>query len=454
MNTKKLIRICCLFFTGALFSQCSKLEEKAYSQITNEKFFGSLKDVNAALTGMYRPMQECCGGYGQAGMFILNGTSDEGTGADFWGTFDRLDYSASSSNEIQDWWVASYQAIAGANLIIDNQAKIEAVDNTNGKTLAKAAIGEAKFWRALNYFQLVQMYGGVPLRLTQVKRADDVNIPRNTVEECYTQIIKDFKDAELALLAAPGTAKVSKWSASAFLSKVYITQKDYPGALAKASEVILTGPYRLAPTFTDVFDIAKENGPEDIFAIQHIRVDRQGTRIEPLSAWGIIGVEPNLYPKYVSGDTRKNTTFKIPSDPASSQGKWLDPLAVSGDGAANNFIVFRFADLLLIKAEAENEINGATASAYTEINKVRSRAGLTNLTAGLTKAQFRDSIIKERNLELALEEIRWFDLKRTDRLKSTLIATGRTWNDKYYLFPIPQAEVDASNGVITQNPGY
>jgi starch-binding outer membrane protein, SusD/RagB family len=450
MNTTQIIRFCCLLFVSVSLTQCNKLEEPVYSQNIEDGFFQSLGDVNAALAGMYRPMQACCGGYQQAMHFILNGTSDEGTGADFWGTYDRLDYTPGSTGEIPDYWNTTYRAIAGANLIIDNQAKIEALG-----AAGVVAVAEAKFWRAVNYFQLVQMFGGVPLRISQVKRADDLNIARSSADEVYTQIIKDFKDAELALPPSPPKGIVSKWAASAYLAKVYLTRKEYPTALAKATEVINSGAYSLATTFADVFDIAKENGPEDIFTIQYVRVDGQGMRMEPLTAgWGISGFEAGLYTKYNPSDTRRNTTFVKPADPASNQGKWRDPAAVSADGAANNFIVYRYADLLLIKAEAENEVNGPTTAAYTELNKVRTRAGLPNLTAGLTKDQFRDAVLLERNLELAMEEHRWFDLKRTDRLKSTLIATGRTWNDKYFLFPIPQAEIDASNKKVVQNPGY
>ena len=453
MNTIKLMRYACIFLIAVLFTQCNKLEEKVYSQTTESVFFGSQKDVTAALTGMYRSMQGL-GGYGQAGTMVLNGTSDEGNGAGQWGDYPKLAFTASSAGEIRDWWGSSYSSIAGANLITDNEAKILAIDNSAaGQAFAKAAIGEAKFWRALNYFQLVQMYGGVPLRTTQAKRADQVNIPRSTVDEVYMQVIKDFKDAEANLPATAPKGIVKKWSASAYLAKVYLTRKDYTNALSKATEVINSGAYTLATTFSDVFDVTKKNGLEDIFTIQFVQVDGQGTRFGSLSGWGITSADPSLYPKFAPTDNRRAVTFAEPSNPASNQGKWLFP-GVSGDIQPNNFIVYRYADLVLIKAETENEVNGSTTAAYTEINKVRTRAGLPDLTAGLTKDQFRDAVLKERNLELALEQVRWFDLKRTDRLKSSLIAVGRPWNDKYFLFPIPQSEIDASNGVIKQNDGY
>lgn len=454
MNTKKIIGLCWVLTIPILLTQCNKLEEKVYSLNTEDVFFNSPNDVNTALAGMYRPMQTT-NGYEQSGHFILNVTSDEAQGALFWGAYDDLTFTPASPTEVSDWWRGSYKAIAGANLIIDNQAKIEAVDNTPGKTVAKSAIGEAKFWRAVNYFQLVQMFGGVPLRIKQAKRADETNIPRSTVDEVYAQVITDFKDAEQDLPATPPKGRVSKWAASAYLAKVYLAKHDYQNASAKATEVINSGAYSLAPKFADVFDITKKNGPEDIFAIQYVRVDQQGMRLQELTgAWGLSSYETNLYPKYNPADDRINTTFKNPADPKSNQGKWFDPQKASADGSGNNFIVYRYADLILIKAEAENEINGPTSEAYTEINKIRTRALLPNLTSGLTQDQFRDSVLLERNLELAMEEQRWFDLKRTGRLKSTLIATGRNWNDRFYLFPIPQSEIDASNGLITQNPGY
>jgi starch-binding outer membrane protein, SusD/RagB family len=455
MKAKKYFKFSYLLLVSFMFIECKDLEEKVYSANAESAFFTSDKDVTAALAGMYRPMQNCCGGWGQAGTMMLNGASDEGTGADFWGTYDRLDYTPSSTGEIPDWWNQTYRAIAGANLIVDNQVKIEGIDNSVGKTISKAAIGEAKLWRGLMYFQLAQMFGGVPLRITQAKRADQTNIAKSTEGEVYAQVIADFKDAEANLPAKADKAKVSKWTATAYLAKVYLTRKDYPNALAKAKEVENSNAFSLAPKYADIFDIAKENGSEDIFTIQYIRVDGQGTRLDALSGWGITAVEPSLYGKFDTTDTRRQTTFVEPKNPKSNQGKWIDLKKVSGDGQDNNFIVYRYADLILVKAEAENEVNGPTAAAYADVNKIRKRAGIPNIKAGLTKDQFRDAVLNERNLELAMEQLRWFDLKRTGKLKDVLTAAGLgKWNDKYLLWPIPQSEIDASNGLIKQNPGY
>jgi hypothetical protein len=191
MKTIKLLQLCGMMSLSLFLWQCSDLEEEVFSQSTEDTFFQNVNDIQAALTGMYRPMQTL-GGYQQAGHFILNGTSDEGKMARQWGTFDRLDYTPLSNGEINDWWRTSYQSISGANLIIDNKEKIE---NLIGDD-SKAVVAEAKFLRAVIYFQLVQMYGGVPLRVKQVKRADEVNIARSTEEEVYDQIIADFEAAE------------------------------------------------------------------------------------------------------------------------------------------------------------------------------------------------------------------------------------------------------------------
>jgi hypothetical protein len=167
-----------------------------------------------------------------------------------------------------------------------------------------------------------------------------------------------------------------------------------------------------------------------------------------------------VYAQYNPADDRIATTFapyvNKPAGKIDSQyiGKWKDPAGASADGHGTDFIMYRYADLVLEVAEAENEVNGPTSKAYTAINAIRTRAHLPALVAGLSTDQFRDSVLQERHLELNWEEWRWFDLKRTDRLKSTLIADGKTWDDRYYLFPIPQSEIDASNKLITQNPGY
>lgn len=471
MNLNNFLRTF-FFATTIIFaaSSCKKLEEKAFSQNAPDNFFGSKSDVAAALTGMYRPLQVCCEGYQQSYSFALNIASDDGGSGRFeWGYLDELNYSPTNTGDIFWLWATPYIVISSANFVIDNEAKIEALDNTPDKSFVKASIGEAKFMRALNYFQLVQCFGGVPLRTSVTSRADQTQIPRNTEEEVYAQIIEDFKYAEENLPVDNIAGKPTKWAASAFLAKVFLTKKDYPNALAQARAVVASGKYSLQPTFASVFDVANENNAEVIFDIQYIRQDGQGMRMQYLftgfdddvasggsAGWGLATIENHVYESFDAGDDRLATTFTDPAPglPIYYPGKWRDPEATLPDGHENNFIVYRYSDLVLILAEAANEVDGPGTEAYDAIDLVRDRAQLGGLTPGLTKDQFRDAVIEERLLELSFEQHRWFDLKRTGKLKDALIATNRPWNDKFWLFPIPQGEIDASNGLIEQNPGY
>lgn len=465
MKANQLFILLALAFILSGVPSCTDVTEDVFSQNTPGAFFGSQSDVNAALAGMYKPLAACCGGPGQSGTFILNSASDEGNAQIFWGDYDRLAYTPTGPSEIGDYWNQLYTSIGRANFVISNQARIEA----SVPATAKAAIGEAKFMRAINYFQLVQMWGGVPLRTKQVERVDDANIARSTEAEVYAQIIQDLTDAEQSLPATNPAGKPTKWTASSYLAKVYLTTKDFPKALAKVNEVINGGAYRLVPNYADVFSPDNENNAEVVFALQYLRQDGLGMRMQPLvlgpddkfgfgssGGWGLSFVEDGFYQKYNQADDRINTTF---SNPAPGQkvyytGKWRDTKGVSADGHGNDLILLRFADLLLVQSEAANEVGGPNDAAYAGINRVRARAKLPALPAGLSKDQFRDAVLLERHLELSWEQVRWLDLKRTGRLKATLSAIGKTWNDKYLLFPIPQSEVDVSNGLIKQNPGY
>ena len=465
MKANQLFIFLALIFIGGGIPSCSNTTEQVYSQNTPGAFFGSQSDVDAALVAIYKPLAECCGGPGQAGTFILNSASDEGNAQIQWGDFDRLTYTATGPYEITDYWNTLFRSIARSNFVISNQGKLEA----NTPTTAKASIGEAKFMRAINYFQLVQMWGGVPLRTKQVERVDDANIARNTEAEVYAQIIQDLTDAEQSLPATAPAGKPTKWVASSYLTKVYLTNKDFPKALAKVNEVINSGPYKLLPTYADIFSPDNKNNAEVIFAIQYIRKDGLGMRLEPLvlgpddkfayggsGGWGLTFVEDGFYQKYDKADDRINTAFANPKPGLKTYytGKWRDIKGASADGHGNDFITLRFADLLLVQSEVTNEVNGPTAAAYAGINQIRARAKMPPLAANLSKDQFRDAVIQERQFELSWEQMRWLDLKRTGKLKATLTAIGKNWNDRYLLFPIPQSEIDVSNGLIKQNPGY
>ncbi|NJC25700.1 RagB/SusD family nutrient uptake outer membrane protein [Neolewinella antarctica] len=460
-----------LLFLGLTVSCSADLEEEVFSQASPTAYFNSRGDVRTALNGMYDPIQQCCGSYSQGRSFLLNTVIDEGTMlAGNWGNYEKLIYTATSNGEPNNIWASNYLSINAANFVLENEDKIRALDGPAG-TFANSALGEAAFLRAVGHFDNVRMWGAVPLRTSVAKTTAELDIPRSTEAEVYAQVLADFTFAAANLPEAPTeTGRPSSWSAKAYLAKVHLTLGDFPAAVSFAQDVIDNGPYELVTPFAAVFDVTNENNAEVIFDIQYARVNLEGSRMAQLSTgnntaftafgrggWGLQIAETQLFEKYLEVDDRRATTFSSllphPTNGFYYYGKWRDPQGVSIDGHENNFIVYRFADVLLIHAEALNEVNGPTPQAYAAINQVRTRAGLAGLEAGGSKEQFQDAVLYERHLELALEQHRWFDLKRTGQLKASLIAAGKPWDDRYLLFPIGQQELDISSQLV-QNPGY
>jgi starch-binding outer membrane protein, SusD/RagB family len=257
------------------------------------------------------------------------------------------------------------------------------------------------------------------------------------------------------------------------LAKVYLTRQEWALAAAKSLEVI-NGPYGydLFANFADVFNPSTKNGKEHIFSAQCQGGNGQGNRLaSSCTPSGIPGVgaagtdEPyaGAYEIFSATDKRRNVTF-FTSLVSPTNGKtytftphfykYFDKSNIATPTESNqNIPVIRFAEVLLIYAEAVNEIGGPTTDAYNAINRVRTRAGLGNLV-GLDQPQFRKAVYLERRLELMFEFQRWFDLIRTKTLVSTLTSAGKTSvTEKNYLYPIPQHEIDL-NPKLTQNPGW
>jgi hypothetical protein len=254
--------------------------------------------------------------------------------------------------------------------------------------------------------------------------------------------------------------------------KVYLTQQQWQKAADKSAQVIngVYG-YDLFANFQDVFNVATENGKEHIFSIQFKsnaggRGNSMAQRSTPNNIPGISGDNadmPNagVYNLYSANDKRRDVTFYTslvsPVDGKTYTfpplfGKYRDPAVLSTPAESGVDVpLIRFAEVLLINAEALNEINGPVTEAYNAINRVRVRAGLDSLR-DLTQAQFRDSVYFERRLELMNEYQRWFDLVRTHRMVDELHAQGKpNASEKFYLYPIPQREIDL-NPALTQNP--
>lgn len=332
-----------------------------------------------------------------------------------------------------------YKSILSANSVIDNSD-----DATQ--------VAEAKFLRALSYSKLVKVFGGVTLNLSPSPSTTDQSIlARSSAADVYLQIETDLADAISVLdNAGLSSGRATRIAAQALLGKVHLAQGDASSAESVLASVVngaSAAGISLLDNFSAVF--ASDLNAEIIFATQltsSIGIsDYSGDTFNVWYAGGNtkadeIPVSMELINAYTDGDTRKSVTV----DAAIQVSNKYQTL-----GADQDWIEIRFADVLLMYAEALNE-GGNTSGAATQLNKVRNRAGLSNTTAS-SQAALREAIQHERRLELAFEGHHWFDLVRTGTVDAEM---GQSINSNYYVFPIPTSEIFASDEVITQNPGY
>jgi len=392
-----------------------------------------------------------------------------------------------SNNRMESIWQVSYEAINRANVAIDKIADIP--EGNINETMRQRLIAEAKFFRALHYFNLVRWFGGVPLVLheTTTLSQDNLNVTNATEDNVYAQIIQDLKDAEkLPIPSAYNATDVGRATAGAaksLLAKVFLTHKEWQNAADKAQEVILSGWYDLFDNYSEVFDAATKNGKEHIFSVQYkgnsnyignwLAYRSATTEVPGVSGEysDMINPESNLYASFTPNDLRLPVTFVTqmvsPTDGKLYElsgphiYKYFDPNVISDQGnSSRNFPIIRYSEVLLIRAEALNELSSApTEEAYVLIDKVRNRAGIEPLKAvapTLSKSDFRDSIFQERRKEFVYEHQRWFDLSRrgSEYYIRMLNAAGKTnAAPRHVHFPIPQRELDL-NPNLKQNPEW
>lgn len=468
-----------LFLALFSFSSCTDLTEKPDSIITTEQFYNTESDALSAVTSVYNAALNNGGitMYNRLFHLAFEIMSDDAiaglrvTNADV-RTISVLAHST-TNDRVDELWRESYVAINRANIAVERIPLI-----TMDATLRTRLVNEAKFLRGLLYFNLVRIWGDVPLVLNETASLDknSIQIARTPKEDVYKQIIADLTAAE----ALPNTftgadaGRATGGAAKSILAKVYLTRQEWDKAAAKSLEVI-NGPYGydLFENFADVFNVATKNGKEHIFSAQcKSNVNGQGNRLaSSATPVGIAGVasagtdepHPDTYALFSAADKRRDVTFFTSLvSPTTGKAvtfaprffKYFDPAQiVNPTESAKNIPVIRFAEILLIYAEAVNESTGPSTPAYDAINRVRKRAGLAVL-AGLTKDQFREAVYIERRLELMFEFQRWFDLVRTKRMITELHKIGKTnAAEKHYLHPIPQREMDL-NPKLVQNPGW
>lgn len=411
--------------------------------------------------------------------------------ASFLNDFDNFQVGASSANssgQVYDFWKGQYLEINYANQVLDNVPAINM-----DATLKSRFLAEAKFLRALSYFRLVRAFGDVPLRLTVPKTAEEFNIPRTPAAQVWAAIDKDLSEAAAVLPQTYGPADVgraTKGAALALQAKAAMYQKKWDVVLSLTNQVKGLG-YSLFPDYEKLFRTQNENSVESVFEIQAALLPNnkdasnsqysqiQGVRgMSPSMGWGFNVPTADLAASYEPDDPRRDATIifrgettpegdAIPStgdNPMYNQKSYVpQAMMVSGftEGCQQNIRVMRYAEVLLMNAEAANEVGGAanTTLALESLNAVRTRArGANPLTVlppvtTTDQAQLRAAIWKERRVELAMENDRYFDVIRQGR--GAAIFGPKGWKaGKNELWPIPQAEIDISAGVLKQNPGY
>ena len=382
------------------------------------------------------------------------------------GVYGQLDgFAIIPANDITtSVWRESYRGIQRANVVLNRIGKVSYVVAAT----KQARLGEMKFIRALLYFNLVRLFGDVPLVTQETGDPNDYfGQGRTASAQVYTQIVKDLTES-IGTLPATSTqaGRVIKTAAQTLLAKVYLTQKNYADAKTLLQAVVASGAHTLLPDPATVFSISNENNKEIIFAVQFasgVNGNTEGsTMFQQFAPSGTVSgakghnlPTKSLYALYSTTDKRKTAYVSATASGIPFTKKLTQPAVITDGGS--DVVVLRYADVLLMLAEVENELGNA-ASAATNLNLIRTRAGLANTTA-TTQADLRAAIDLERRLELVNEGHRWFDLLRTgtaiqvmnDFFKASNILVTITAKD--LLMPIPQGQID-TDPAIKQNPGY
>lgn len=487
---KKLKIVFLIFLALLTVNGCDEedLELTNPSGLSPETYFRTEAQVQSAVNAVYANLQTI-GLYTRTYFFAMDLMAREALGNPQLEADKRvyLEWSFDASHPPISWyWDASYRGINKANFVINNEERIDAIPSSLLTEEKKDKfLGEAKFLRALYYFMLVTRFGDIPL-ITEIPESGE-GFPRAPKEEVYDLIIADLKDATQLLLPEEATedGRASKGAAYALLGKAYLYQEQYQEALDAFKEIY--GEYSLEEDYFANFREEDEFGEESIFEVQfdddlgNSAVWNSNAAGEDANEVTFRGQEYgfndwfNVYPsddlldEYEEGDIRFEETFYLPGDtfaggvieelPLERRAAWRKYQNyykdVNEDMASGiNFKVIRYADVLLMMAEAANEL-GMQAEAIGYINQVRARADVPLLGLDLTQGEVFDAIVHERYVELAGEQVRFADLVRWGMAADYLGEYGFQ-EGVNELWPIPNDEIAANDaiGLEDQNPGY
>lgn len=505
-----------LALLGLTATSCKKsfIEIAPKSSYTDANFFQTDGQFKSAVIAAYAPLRDV-----MVNDYLLSEMRSDNTiyqpipsnrGAAYTDRERISDFLESSTDTyIASEWQYCYLVISRANIVISRLKTATGIPDAS----VKSYDGQCKFLRALMYFKLVRLYGGVPLFLQEVRTPDDAFLPRASVTDVYAQIVADATDAMNELSAPakfPQTGEATKGSATVLLADVNVYLKKY----AEAETLLNTLPgmgYGLLANYSDVFLPANKNSKESLFEVQYLEGNTTGTTANPLpfhfiprspntsmvtttainnqSTGGLNTPTQDLINAYEPGDKRLDASIGIVEGTYNASdyftysavksvvgyagppaGKVAVPYAKKYEhgasttsGANDDFPIYRYSEALLLLAEAQNEQGKSPATA---LHAVRSRAGLGDITT-TDQTALRVAILHERRVELAFENKRWHDLVRSGNAASVMNAFGTALKtqmtylspDAYkvdankLLFPLPAAEIGL-NTKLTQNPGY
>lgn len=475
-----------LFF---LWSCEDYLEKEPLGRLSSVSFFTTSQHAVQATNATYNQLRNFgVHVFGFIGMTdIVSDDADKGStpsDSNDQIELDNLTYGP-GNGLIRGAWQGYYRGIDRANKAINNIPAIEM-----DETLRARLVGENKFLRAYFYFFLVRAYGDVPL-ITETLEPSEYLQERTPASEVYAQIVQDLTDAiavlpEKSEYAAEDLGRATKGAARGLLAKVYLFLEDYANAERYALEVINSGEYALYPDYSGIFLREGENSSESVFEVQAVALEAggggtqynevQGVRGTPNLGWGFNRPSDALLAAYEAGDPRRDATVlevgeELPDGSAVvednpqiegeryNQKAWQPEYPGGNNNGPGNIRRLRYADVLLIAAEAANEL-GKPGEALPYLNSVRERArgGESGILPDVTtndQGELREAIWHERRVELALEQHRFFDIIRQGRAATLLEAQGKNFVvGKHEVFPIPQTEIDLSAKRLSQNDGY
>lgn len=434
------------------------------SSVTIDKVYKTASDYNVAVIGCYAKLQSQVNFYTECCEYRSDNLS---LGAPTAGTQDRYDidhFTEKPSNGIlSSYWANFNNNVYRCNLLLDQ------IDGANfAENLKKQYKGEAMFIRALNYFNMYRIWGGVPATKHVVSAAEALKVARYSDEQMFDLIAGDLKEIVdnnylPETYSSADMGRATSGAAKALLGKVYLTFHKWTEAKDILSQLI--GKYQLVSPIAQVFNVDNKNNNEIIFAV-HFNKEIEG---EGHSYWYNLtnasddtNQTSSLLNTFPTGDARKDLiTYVQVEKNVRLMNKFYDTKSPTFKTVGNDQILLRYADVLLMYAEALNEIQydaseGSLALKY--LNAVRQRAGISNLTVKQlpTQEKFRKGILVERQREFPYEGQRWFDLVRMGFAKSVMAENGVKIKDYQLLFPIPQQEIEkvGDKSILWQNPGY